>query len=611
MAALVLAIVLHATLGLALAGLVWSAGLGCLPRDLPAVHAYAPGLLAVSAAAVLFLLEPWLGLVGAALLAALLRRALRRARRPPVELAWALPAGLALPTSLGLLLHGPTDGVDSHAYGDLVFYAARLVSAARSLLPLRDTLVAGQSGTYVEGGSTFLGAPLTHLPSFDPLLFQTTTLSAFGLASLAGGLALVRPRTRGALAAAGLALLAVAVLPYPTWVTESPPVALALPLTFGVHALRRDRPRPAWLVALAAIVGVDLVLTKAFGVLPLGTLIVLAAIHRRRELLAGRRATFAAGAALLAGAGLLAFSLATSGWLTEIFTFKFLPADAARGLWDQLSRRDTHEAAPAFLVAGEVALAFALARAGARDLLAALAVSVAGNWIVGGHGFDVGVGMSVLLVVLHFSTEPGAWTRARTTALTAGALLAISAWLREIAGFGTGFALAALLGASLLLPLARPRSARAATLGLAVLALALALGVRQSVAPRATTLTSEHHGVWQTVSQVVPRDGLVFTDQTGRVVDGDHGWNYYPGLAGRQVYLGGWYDSVLQVRDAELERRLRLNREVLSGRLPPSRARHARGFGAYFAVLRRGAVAPRGSRLLYSNRLFALYRLSA
>jgi hypothetical protein len=98
---------------------------------------------------------------------------------------------------------------------------------------------------------------------------------------------------------------------------------------------------------------------------------------------------------------------------------------------------------------------------------------------------------------------------------------------------------------------------------------------------------------------------------TGTTIDDRHGWNNYPSIAGRQLYLAGWYDGRLVSDRNEVARRVALNRQVLAGKLPPMQLDLDRPFGSYYAVLRRGERAPPSSQLVYSNRRFALYRLSA
>src|SRR5262245_43556456 len=162
------------------------------------VFAYPAGLLTATVAALLVLVSPWLAVVALPLAAVPLVRGWARAREAAAlsapGLGWALPGVIGLPFALGMLLHAPTSELDSNAYGDMLFYVAKVVSAAQSVTPYRDLLVEGEPSAWVEAASSFFGAVLSWLPGFDPTLFQTTTMPAFALASVPVGLALLRER---------------------------------------------------------------------------------------------------------------------------------------------------------------------------------------------------------------------------------------------------------------------------------------------------------------------------------------------------------------------------------------------------------------------------------
>jgi hypothetical protein len=672
-------IVLHLLLGLGLAAAVWGAGLGALLgvdrgdaalRPERAVLAYPVGLLIVAAAAFAALLSPWLGAAALALVAAALvplvreRRRLELLRPALAPLAWALPFVAGLPFALGLLLHGPTDEVPSSAYGDYVFWATRTVSAADSIVPFDDLLVVDRKATYVEGSSTFLGAALSDLPGFDVFLFQTTALPALMAASFALGLGLLLSGRERARNAALLATLAVATIAYPSWLPESPPVALAAPLTFVLYAIWSERLPLRALVGLAAVLVVDLYLTKGFVVLALAIVfgVALARDHRvevRRVLTPLRIVAGVASAVvaivLLWKLGLLRGPTAT---LPEP-SFQFVPAEAARGLLDQLDGRDTQAAAPALGVVGALALAVALVRARAWTVLGVLVVGLLASWTVVGYGFDLVIGIAVLLSVLFFRSRPELIASVRWPLAVAAVALGLSTWFREISGYRAGFVLVLLLGAAFLAALlAVERDARAYAYSLAAVGAALlfglsgrsfvgfAVGAALAAAPRLlggrglraaaaglaasavvaavatadddfrisrqrVTLTTEHRDIWRRVLDVVPRDALVFTSMTGEIIDGDRGWNYYPGIAGRQLYIGGWYDGPLLVEPEERARRLRVNRAILAGRATPADEPLARSYDAHFAVMRTSERAPASFRLLYRNDRFALYRIGS
>jgi hypothetical protein len=608
MLALTLSILVHGLLGSALACGVFAVGLGCVARLRQGeLFAYPPGLLLVTVAAFLVLVEPWLAPVSAVALlvplGSLMReraraaKALGRVARP---VAWSLLPGLGLALALGRLNHGPTATQDSSAYGDMLFYAAKLVAAAESLFPFRDLTVAGEEHAFVESSWVLVGGALADLPGFDPILFQASTAPAFLVTAVAIGAGLLLGRTARSPLLPVVGLLAVATVAYPSWIAESPPVALAVPLGFAIYGVWRERLPGLWLIAVAALVAVDLYLTKGFGLIPFAVVLTAAVVRDHRD----RVVAYAVAGAAAAAAGAVAFAL-NSAWLLELVHLKFLPVDAAEALWSQLETRSTQEAAPAAIVAGHVLLAASLARARAFVPLATLGASMAGNWLVGGHGFDITIGLSVLLAAQHFAEHPDGLLRQRTLVTGAAVALAVAGWFRDIAGARAGFVLVALLAGGLALAFAPgARLALAGAAGAVAAAVALGLGDRR------TTLEPEAYAVWNRVRETVPEDGIVFTTLTGDVIAGDQGWNYYPGLAGRQVYLAGWSNSPLLVDDDERHRRLELNRRVLTGSIDPLKVAPG-DYRAAFAVMRTSERAPASFRLLYRNDRFALYRIGS
>jgi hypothetical protein len=588
---LTLTIIAHAALGVVLAGGIWSLGLSMLPQE-RALLAYPFGLLAAVAAATLLLVSLWFLPVALVFALPLLARGLSRLPRAAF---WAALPAVALGTALGLVNHGPTDRVDSSAYGDMLFYAAKVVSAEQSIFPFRDLLVAGERQVYVESAWMFVGGALESIPGVDPILLQAATAPAFFLTALAIGFALLRaPAARSA---ALVALLAVATIAYPTWLTESPPVAVAAPLAFALYAIWRDRLPLPLLLTVGAAVGGSFFLTKALGLVPLTIVGGVAIVRDHRRL-----APALLAAAAVAGVAVVALFAADSAWLADVLEPKFLPVDAARGLRRQLDVRDTQTAATSVLIVGQLLLAAVLARQRAWTLLAVLTAAIGGGWLVGGHGFDVVLGIAVLLaaclLVERGVKEP--WLVG-----AAAVALASAAWFRDISGVASTLLPIALIVAGVLLALVR-RPPLAIAAGVAAL---IAIGLVVFPTDRATTLTSADRAAWEQMHDAVPPDGLVFTSETGPVVTGDQGWNYYPGIWGRQLYLAGWSNSPLLVDDEERARRLELNRRALAGLLDPRELELDRVYSSYYAVVDRGRRVPSGSELLYRNGELALYEL--
>jgi hypothetical protein len=410
------------------------------------VHAYPVGLLTIALAAALFLLTSLLAPIALALVFApigllsggdaLVRAAL--AAVPAVRRTLAPTAGLAV--VFGLLLHGPTEDLASRAYGDMLYYVNKISSAAESIAPFRDLLVEGEEIIYAEAAPSFVGAALSWLPPVDPILFHTTSLVAFLCASLTVGCALLAPgRTPPPGAIVTIALVATASVIYPTWLVESPPVTMALPLAFSVYRLWAAPPATPTLIGLGAVVAVDLLLTKVVALLVVGILGLFVLAERYRDRVAAMAVGVALGAAAVA-----AFLVATAGWYAALLKPGFLPIDAARGIADQINTRNAAGMSPAFEIVGQCALLVALARARAFQLLTAAVAAVAGVWLIAGQSFDIALATAVLISALLFWRDPRRFARARVPLTVAASSFAVAIWLRDISGVHTTIALLAL-----------------------------------------------------------------------------------------------------------------------------------------------------------------------
>jgi hypothetical protein len=294
----------------------------------------------------------------------------------------------------------------------------------------------------------------------------------------------------------------------------------------------------------------------------------------------------------------LSATLANSWWVVKAASLHFQPLTAYDGLRSQLETRSTIKLAPALQLVGYAGLAVLLGRRRATGLLITLVVCVVWSWTVYEYSIEIGLGVVVLLTVLELRDGP---SRDRGLVALSAACLALGAWFRDFAGIRAALVESACLAAlafsalvmssdgDLRIPAVHLRLYSAVG-GVALLALsghALAAGVAALaaaglgvalLAPRwasvtaagclglgcvtaaaaarldnlrlgtydTTILTSEQYEVWRRVASVVPADGLVFTDQTGPSSDAASGLNYYPAIAGRQVYIAGWYQSRLR-----------------------------------------------------------------
>ena len=615
MAEVAVGVVLHTALGLVLAALVWLVGRGCLvacrrPHEgRSLLDAYPLGLFVAMAAPVPLLLWRPLGVLSALVVVAAIVAGARTATLPlrGVTLVLAGLGSAAFGGGLGALLHGPSDDLDSAAYGGMLWYVAKVVSAAESIVPFRDPLVEGEKIIYSEAGTSFVGAVLSWLPGFDPILYHAATLPTFAAASLCVGLALfvnARP-VAPPLVGIAAALLAVAIVAYPSWITETPPAAFALPLVFSLWRVWRDELDTRWLVLLSAVLALDYFQTKVIAIMVLGLVLLAGLVERHRHRPDFRRvALIAAGLLALGGAAVIGLLFAFASWYAGLAKPKTLPLDAVRGLTD--GDPDVRSLGLVCLVVGEVLLLAALARARSWGLFVVFAASVLPSWFLSGYGFEVALVSGAFLAALLLLD--GARLDLRL-ALAAGALLAFAAAAREPLGPQTAFVLVVALLVALGAVAARSPSVVRGGAVVGTAAAALVLAVNGGLDDPAVAITTADHDIWAEVEQRVPEDGLVFTSLTGREVTPHEGWNNYPAVAERQLFIAGWYDGRLVSHDDDRDRKLEQSRSVLTGRTRPGELELSREYGSYYAVSRGSERVPRPFTRVYANDEYVLYEI--
>ena len=680
-----LALVYHLVLGFALFVLLWTAGLGVVATLVRsgdvrahAAFAYPAGLALAFAAAALFLYRSWLGVASVVILLApivllvrrqdIVRNVWRLARRP---LAFGGPPAVGLALALGTYFHGPDRTHDSGASGDIVFYAGRIFAARHSLFPFSDLAAAGHRYTYAESGPSILGAPLTHLAGFDPFLFDATALPLAMSLSVLVGIGLI---DRVAPAPDGWAVLVVSTLmvamfPYPSWIVESSPVTLAVPLSFSLYALYRYSNSVRAVLGWTALLAVAAFLTKVMVVVPLGILACAALVRDHRQRLTERRFGLGvAGAIGIAVAVLVSTLFLNAGWFGGLLDLRFATPDTFRALGD-VGRYNLKPSGIPLALLGLLFLCIGLLRARRYALAAAVACPPALAQFVGGVNFEMAISTAVVVVALAVWSEPGRFD-VRTWFVAAGGALTAAALVRDLSPLRSADVFLILLAMTFAGGLAASaRRWRLYRLSLAVLALALVFafagrGLLAYVAPfvliaflasiRSATawvrlggavglacvifaalgasayavrrdnfrlraastvpgfkppLSRDDWDVWHHVGTITEPRSLIFTSLTGATVDEEHGWNYYAMVANRQIYIAGWVEGDLRVEPRALLARLGSNSAVLAGRLRACDVPGARGFNPYYAVLAGGERPPPDALPRYRNASFAIYRL--
>ena len=190
---------------------------------------------------------------------------------------------------------------------------------------------------------------------------------------------------------------------------------------------------------------------------------------------------------------------------------------------------------------------------------------------------------------------------------------ALAAALALLALAGAAFLGVAALAATVLAAALGGR--RAATVAIAVvgagaLAVAAVRADRLALGEQQVTLTPADYEIWQEVHERVPPDGLVFTSMTGPERNGNEGWNNYPAIAGRQLYLAGWIDggsSRTPTSWRSGSRSTDASSPVTSTRPTYASAGRSTGTTRCFGATE---DAPDSFRALYENDGYRLYRIT-
>jgi hypothetical protein len=676
---------LHFALGAVLLAILWGSGFGWVllvtrssRSGSPAALAlgYAAGLCASSIAAALSLVHPLLGALGLLVLMIGIIHLLRETwvfaslRLPLGSALLALPFVLLFVTILGLFYHGPTTSRSSSAFGDMLFYIAKINSAKVSIHPYHDLLVSGQHFTLTEGAPSVLGAAVSWLPGFDPFLFDAVTLpTVFGLSVCAGIGSLfvgLRPRapTRWAIP---VAVIGASAVLYPSWLVESPPVTLAVPLAFAVFWLSRAPLTTSSFVLQVGLIAVGLALTKVIGLIFVGGIVLYRVAARDLKDEPRSRSIAAVALAAVTGAACVALAAVDSGgFFSLFFKTRFIPLEAVQDMSREL-HGGLHIPWGVAAVVGHLLVLAVLFRARQFALAFAFALAVGENWVERGIVDLTGLALGLFATVCVFLLDSEELKHQRWLLTAAALCLGFSALGRDYAGTYLGPVLLVSLGGALLaasrngLRLLPPRAfSQDIPLLLAfVLAVAIWLGghhaavvilawpmlllgwegmlrlragllrtgllvgtailigggavayaaVRVTLPPETGAITTDEYRFWRLVNRAVPPGGLVFTSFTGDSVTQRTGWNYYPGVARRQLFIAGWADSPLQRSPSIRIRRLALNSQVLNGSVRPRQVDPTRQFGSYYAAVDASDPVPSSFERLARVGTYTLYRI--
>lgn len=628
----------HALLGLLVAACVWLSGTGAAvlilrgksSAALVLALGFPLGAFIVGLASILVLLAPAGGALAAVLVLAP-ALALSRWRPEPGErraiLKVALQAtgfALALALTFGMAWRGPVGGSPSTLSGDMNYFSASIVNLSVSPFPLRNLGNEGEFFMHLGTLIPLVVAALYKMFSIDQSLFLSASTAAFytmsiGLA-VSGFLRAGRERLDG-IGIVIIALGAITAGRYPSWITESPAVALAVPLAISIltMAIMPGGPIITRVLPLLIVFPSTITSKVAAG-------FVFSAVAASGFVGDFRRLP----RPLLILLGMLGLGLAAlgAGLIAKFWTVMLAAHGIGPESRDMVMRWNATLSAVWPYALRDLAvlpLAACLLRSQPWALAAALGLALLLGVIVNTFmiiNFVIAVAAAALLMG---STRP-TYDRERWIALIAIAMCVPAILFTDPAGLETGVPwvlTVALGGAAVSACLARSSAggrlasmptyvsaaASAALLALAAFA-AGAYRPLPVVHSAPGPITIEVAEIWRAVHERTPRDALIFTDQTSAEPTMLGGWNTVSANGGRQVFLSNYYQSSeLRNDPAGRDAKLELNRRVLAGALPPDRLTLSRPYGSYFAVTSNAAPAPAHFRLVTRNAAWSVYEI--
>ena len=550
----------------------------------------------------------------------------------------AAPA-LLFPVRSGLQWHGPTELLNGQTFGDTTLYITQMVSAQLSAFPMADLRLAGEVFGYFNSGPAYVGAAAVGLiPTVDPFLFFAVSMPTFGVVGaivvLCGQNCMSGGSGSRSWPGVGLGrgllvgIVFGAAVPYADWIVESPPVAFALPImpAFAPLLARSSGPAPA---AVLTLVGLVVSLFSKVFLLPALVGMGLAATAK-----AVRHAMILA-AVLAAVASLVSLSLLVmhADILHVIFRLGFRPLPI---ITDLIAAPEYFNVRAACYLVAELAVVAALIRRLRPLPAAAVLAAMLFYWVMHSWALIARVALFVILAA-DLCARPDdrrGWIAALIAGLAGLVGVGLAAhfpWAFGPAGWLV-WPLAPRLGHSLALSAGlafavvgcramlmrttiretddRGRSGPPWTLtatSLGILVAATVLSVVRYEPRAAAPFTPELAGVWEAVAQRTPAEAMVFTDQTGPSLGMLEGYNGFAPLGRRQVFMAGWLNSRLTFDELARDERLRLNRQVLDGVLPPHGA--VPDVVVAYAVVGQARSVPETFSLMYRNDEYALYRI--
>jgi hypothetical protein len=418
--------------------------------------------------------------------------------------------------------------------------------------------------------------------------------------------------------------LMVAACMRPSWIVESPPVVLLLPLiTALVHAVDRagaSLPRLLLCIVFAALISIG---SKVVSLAVLGGYAGLTLVLKCWGRLTRRQAI------------LICFALAPVVIYVIVMVARFLPDFVA--YWEP-GPDSWHR----FQDRGWAGFSEVLPDL-ARDI--GIVLIVVGAYRVGGLALAGSVLLGAVCFLFHFqlfriahlsvfvlvamvlvlNRQPD--PRAGKWLLAATLLTLPFSFFRDPGGSEAAMAWIAVAVPTLWYALVSKAASTPNQIGIrlehaigriTVAFLALAIVALPALAVGKLRIGDTHRTIgkptlaqlWDATRELTPEHALIFTDQTGNDPGRLTGWNDFSLRAERQFYVSTWSVSKLRLDDAARKRQLSLNAAVLAGQCSPHSLALSQNYDGYFAAVAAGHKMPEHFVKVYGNADYGLYRIT-
>jgi len=510
---------------------------------------------------------------------------------------------LILSEVLGNRFHGPSPTAPSAIYGDTVHYAAVMSSWALDPFRRDDLLVYGLSNGLANSSVSILGSTLLREEIIDPILFLSVTIPVLGILATGDMIKSLFTSKTGNIKFGHAVLSVVLILasiPYIGWIVESPPVMLAIPLAVCVAGLYLEFCRKEGKEFLREL----FIFSAAFYITKIGMSLMLAPLFVRHILRTETKWWKKLMSVLVA--------LATTTFIVLENQHVILSHYDANFWVFELTPSKFSEFSTQWLKIENILLLLGLSNLiGFQKPFERIFLIL---FIIVAFTFSTLFSIMYIGCAVWLITTLNFEQLSKLRVLASTVLLLGSIFARDYSSIHELMIIIIIL-IFLVLALTDRQQLKDNSIRFLLKELSLIMGVIACFLVTnlymyrfiSAELYPEDFDIWRMARIISQEDAIIFTDQTGLDTGMSTGWNSYAALSRRQIYLAGWYHSVLRVSRDELLRRISTNDAVISGLVDP-RTISARFSTSDIYIILRHREPPPGSTQIYSNKLYAIFK---